>query len=77
MLEEAGHNMALYDLYYHPDTCVLEKQYDFMTATEVIEHLYHPDMVWKQWLNLVKPGGWISTDDENGHRCRSLSDMAL
>ncbi|MET2900604.1 class I SAM-dependent methyltransferase [Vibrio rotiferianus] len=59
MLEEAGHNMALYDLYYHPDTSVLERQYDFMTATEVIEHLYHPDMVWKQWLNLVKPGGWI------------------
>lgn len=42
MLEEAGHNMALYDIYYHPDTAVLEKQYDFMTATEVIEHLYHP-----------------------------------
>lgn len=59
VLEEAGHNMALYDIYYHPDTAVLEKQYDFMTATEVIEHLYHPDVVWKQWLNLVKPGGWI------------------
>lgn len=26
MLEEAGHNMALYDLYYHPDTSVLEKK---------------------------------------------------
>ena len=59
MLEQVGHDMALYDLYYHPDTSVLEKQYDFMTATEVIEHLYHPDVVWKQWLNLVKPGGWI------------------
>ena len=59
MLEEAGHTMELYDIYYHPDTSVLEKTYDFMTATEVIEHLYHPDKVWQQWLNLVKPKGWI------------------
>ncbi|WP_299687086.1 class I SAM-dependent methyltransferase [uncultured Vibrio sp.] len=59
MLEEAGHTMALYDIYYHPETSVLDKTYDFMTATEVIEHLYHPDKVWQQWLNLVKPKGWI------------------
>jgi hypothetical protein len=59
MLEEAGHTMELYDIYYHPDTSVLERTYDFMTATEVIEHLYHPDKVWQQWLNLVKPKGWI------------------
>lgn len=30
-----------------------------MTATEVIEHLHDPHRVWQQWLNLVKPGGWI------------------
>ena len=59
MMEEQGHNMSLYDLYYHPSTEVLGRTYDFMTATEVIEHLYHPDQVWQQWLNLVKPGGWI------------------
>lgn len=59
MLEEAGHNMALYDLYYHPERTVLECQYDFVTATEVIEHLYQRDEVWQQWLNLVRPGGWL------------------
>ncbi|WP_171734663.1 class I SAM-dependent methyltransferase [Vibrio sp. 99-70-13A1] len=59
MLEEAGHTMDLYDIYYHPETSVLEKTYDFMTATEVIEHLYQPDKIWQQWLNLVKPDGWI------------------
>lgn len=59
MLEEQGHTMSLYDLYYHPDKTVLGRSYDFMTATEVIEHLYEPDKVWQQWLNLVKPGGWI------------------
>ncbi|NOH81559.1 class I SAM-dependent methyltransferase [Vibrio sp. RE86] len=59
MLEEQGHSMALYDIYYHPDSSVLDNAYDFMTATEVIEHLYEPNKVWQQWLNLVKPGGWI------------------
>ncbi|MDE1515615.1 MULTISPECIES: class I SAM-dependent methyltransferase [Vibrio] len=59
MLEEAGHRIALYDIFYHPDTAVLHRQYDFMTATEVIEHLHDPHRVWQQWLNLVKPGGWI------------------
>ena len=58
-VEEQGHTMSLYDIYYHPDTEVLERSYDFMTATEVIEHLYEPDKVWQQWLNLVKPEGWI------------------
>ncbi|USD41087.1 class I SAM-dependent methyltransferase [Vibrio sp. SCSIO 43135] len=59
MLQERGHDIELYDIYYHPNQVVLEKAYDFMTATEVIEHLYEPDKVWQQWLNLVKPGGWI------------------
>ncbi|WP_245542721.1 hypothetical protein [Psychromonas ossibalaenae] len=36
MLHEAGHTVALYDIYYLPDAYVLEKTYDFVTATEVI-----------------------------------------
>lgn len=59
MLQQQGHKMNLYDAYYYPDSSVLEKSYDFITATEVIEHLYQPDKVWQQWLNLVKSGGWI------------------
>ena len=59
LLGEAGHGIALYDIYYHPDVDVLEKTYDFVTATEVIEHLFEPNKIWSQWLNLVKPGGWI------------------
>lgn len=59
MLREAGHRVALYDIYYQPDASVLEQTYDFVTATEVIEHLANPKIIWAQWLNLVKPGGWI------------------
>ncbi|MCE0493564.1 class I SAM-dependent methyltransferase [Vibrio salinus] len=59
MLEEQGMRMSLYDIYYFPDTAPLRQQYDFMVSTEVIEHIYTPDLVWESWLKLVKPGGWI------------------
>ncbi|MDN3714519.1 methyltransferase domain-containing protein [Vibrio breoganii] len=59
MMQEAGHDVDLYDLYYYPDTKVLNKRYDFITATEVIEHLYQPDVVWAQWMSMLKPGGWL------------------
>ncbi|CSI48602.1 methyltransferase-like protein [Vibrio cholerae] len=29
----------------------------------MIEHLHDPHRVWQQWLNLVKPGGWIGPCD--------------
>lgn len=59
MLEEQGYSMALYDLYYYPELSVLNCQYDFITATEVIEHLYEPNLVWQQWLSRLKPFGWL------------------
>ncbi len=59
MLKEAGMQMSLYDIYYFPDEAPLQQQHDFMVSTEVIEHIYDPDTVWKSWLKLVKPGGWI------------------
>jgi 2-polyprenyl-3-methyl-5-hydroxy-6-metoxy-1,4-benzoquinol methylase len=59
MFEESGHQVALYDVYYYPDNTPLTQQYDFVTSTEVIEHLYQPAVVWQQWLSLLKPGGWL------------------
>jgi hypothetical protein len=60
MLEEAGMQMALYDPFYAPDTQVLNQQYDFVTATEVVEHFYHPARDWAQLNRLVKPGGILA-----------------
>lgn len=52
MLEDAGHHCAKYDLFYFPDQTVLEHHYDFITATEVVEHLGQPlevlDRLWAQ-----------------------------
>ncbi len=59
MFREQGIEINLYDLYYHPDITPLAQQYDFITATEVIEHLYQPDQVWKQWLSMLKPNGYL------------------
>lgn len=57
MLLENGHRMARYDPFYALDSRVLEENYDFITATEVVEHMYHPgDELLRLWEMLV-PGG--------------------
>ena len=59
MFEEAGHSMAIYDAFYQPDTAVLEDQYDFITASEVVEHLASPGEELEQLWRLLSPGGWL------------------
>jgi hypothetical protein len=57
MFEELGHMMAIYDPFYAPDTSVLATQYDFVTASEVVEHFRNPtDDLHRLW-SCVKPGG--------------------
>lgn len=50
MFEEAGHAMHIYDPFYAPDIKPLQQTYDFITATEVVEHLHQPgrelDRLW-------------------------------
>lgn len=59
MFEEQGHTMAVYDSFYTPDEGVFERSYDFITATEVVEHLHKPlDELDKLW-SCVKPGGYL------------------
>jgi SAM-dependent methyltransferase len=69
MLAEMGYETAVYDPYFAPDEAVLARPYDFVTCTEAIEHFYQPGQIWRQLLQLVKPGGWLgimtklATDD--------------
>ncbi|MEJ6474942.1 class I SAM-dependent methyltransferase [Pseudoalteromonas piscicida] len=56
MLEEAGHQVALFDLYYANNPDVLMQRYDFIVSTEVVEHLAKPRQVLLQLLALLKPG---------------------
>lgn len=59
MLEEAGFRMSRYDPFYAPDRSVLERAYDFVTCTEVVEHFFQPGREWKLLMHVVKPGGWL------------------
>jgi hypothetical protein len=59
MLEEAGMTMAVYDPVYRPDPVVLDRRYDFVTCTEVVEHFSQPAHDWQCLTALVRPGGWL------------------
>ncbi len=57
MFEEAGHSMTLYDRFYAADTDAVTQTYDFITATEVFEHLHQPRQELERLWGCLKPGG--------------------
>lgn len=59
MFEEAGHSVALYDPYYAPDETVLSVRYDFITLSEVAEHLAAPGKELDRLWDRLVPGGWL------------------
>ena len=59
MLESHEHTMSNYDLYYANDMSVLQKTYDFLISSEVVEHFSSPVKEWKLMDGLLKKGGWM------------------
>ncbi len=59
MLEEAGHRMEIYDPYFAPEESVLARTYDFVTASEVIEHFRKTRQDLLRIWDCVRPGGWL------------------
>ncbi|MEC7816606.1 MAG: class I SAM-dependent methyltransferase [Pseudomonadota bacterium] len=74
MLEGEGFGVTLYDPFFYPDDTALSQSYDFITCTEVVEHLYQPARIFEQLNGLLKPGGWLGvmtcfqTDDDRFDR---------
>lgn len=60
MLGSAGMTMALYDPIYYPGGQVLKARYDFITCTEVVEHLQDPAGTFELLDGLLRPGGWLA-----------------
>ena len=59
MFEEAGHSMTVYDHFYERVPAALERCYDFITATEVVEHLHDPKKELERLWSCLKEGGWL------------------
>lgn len=59
MLERQGFSVSLYDSFYRADEAVLTRRYDFICATEVVEHLHRPGAELARLWSLLGPGGWL------------------
>ena len=59
MLEEKGHRVNIYDPFYAPDKRALAGHYDFITSTEVVEHLAAPGEELDRLWGLLKHGGYL------------------
>jgi len=59
MLAAHGHQVELYDPFYADHPSALNTPYDFICATEVVEHLRDPGQVFTTLFSLLKPGGWL------------------
>lgn len=60
ILQEQGHRVELYDPFYYPDKEPLSKQYDFITMTEVAEHLSQPRSVFEKIVSMLKSDGKLA-----------------
>jgi SAM-dependent methyltransferase len=51
------HHVESYDIFFHPANDLLEKTYQFIIMSEVIEHLREPHIVLEKLKSLLTPAG--------------------
>ena len=59
ILRKQGHEVALFDQYYEVRPEALTQQYDFITSTEVFEHLRNPRVTIGKLVEMLRPGGYL------------------
>lgn len=59
LLQEQGHQVDLYDPFFFADGSVFDREYDFICATEVVEHMHDPDKEFTTLFRMLKKGGWL------------------
>lgn len=59
MLREAGHHMEVFDPYFANDPTVFTRTYDFITSSEVFEHLQAPRWELQRLWSCLRPGGLL------------------
>jgi SAM-dependent methyltransferase len=64
MLEEKGYKISLYDPFFHPKRENLLRKYDFIIASEVIEHFKNPAYEFRLLADILKnPGALVCMTD--------------
>lgn len=59
IMGERGFPMDYFDPYFFP-RLTQDKQYEFVTATEVVEHFYEPGRAWRELVDRARVGGIIA-----------------
>jgi len=60
MFEADGYQTDIYDAYFAPNEEVFGRSYDFITACEVVEHFYKPQMELDRLFSMLKPSGVLA-----------------
>jgi hypothetical protein len=60
MFEEQGYEVDLFDKFYANDRSIFSNKYDFITATEVAEHLDSPGDELTKLFNMLSVGGVLA-----------------
>jgi 2-polyprenyl-3-methyl-5-hydroxy-6-metoxy-1,4-benzoquinol methylase len=60
MLEEEGYKVDIYDKFYYNNQAIFNNKYDFITATEVIEHLAKPGEELARLYGMLNVGGVLA-----------------
>ena len=57
MFQAHGYTVDIYDKFYAHNPEVFQRKYDFVTATEVVEHLKNPQHELQRLYHIIEPGG--------------------
>lgn len=60
ILDEMGFATKIYDPFFYPDKEALSQAYDFICASEVVEHFYEPAKEFENLHSILKPGGLLA-----------------
>ena len=59
MFEEAGHIMSIYDHFFANNSSIFKEKYDFITTSEVFEHLFEPRKELDRLWDCLRPSGYL------------------
>lgn len=59
ILTEKGYGVNFYDPLFRPDVSVLNRTYDFIVCSEVVEHFHRPAYEFARLDSMLNPNGWL------------------